>query len=59
MTPNSYKRLKKNLLNQSTDTILEWKKYFEDCKNNHNYDSEYFTMAIDICIDILQERMEK
>ena len=59
MTPNSYKRLKKNLLNQSTDTILEWKQYFTDCESNPKYDTEYFTMAINVCDDILKERKEK
>ena len=55
----SYNNLKKNLVNQSTDSILEWKKYFEDCKSTPKYNAEYFTMAINICNDILQERREK
>ena len=59
MIPNSYKNLKKNLLNQSTDIILEWKQYFTDCKSNPKYDAEYFTMAITVCNDILKERREK
>ena len=58
-----YNNLKKNLTNQSTDTILdtilEWKEYFESWKNHPDYDSEYFLMAIDICDDILKERSEK
>lgn len=55
----SYNNLRKNLVNQSTDTILEWKKYFEDCKVNPKCTTEYFLMAIDVCNDILKERREK
>ena len=40
-------------------TILEWKEYFESWKNHPDYDSEYFLMAIDVCDDILKERLEK
>ena len=29
-----YNKLLKNLANQSTDTILEWKTYFKKCKVN-------------------------
>lgn len=54
-----YNNLKKNLTNQSTDIILEWKEYFESWKNHPDYDSEYFLMAIDVCNDILKERSEK
>lgn len=55
----SYNNLRKNLVNQSTDTILEWKKYFTDCKRNPNFNAEYFTTAITVCDDILEERREK
>lgn len=54
-----YNRLLKNLANQSTDTILEWKTYFKKCKVNPKYNTEYFTMAIQVCEDILKERREK
>lgn len=54
-----YNRLLKNLANQSTDTILEWKTYFKKCKVNPKYSTEYFTMAIQVCEDILKERREK
>lgn len=54
-----YNRLLKNLANQSTDTILEWKKYFIDCKRNPRFNTEYFIMAIQVCEDILKERREK
>ena len=54
-----YNNLKKNLTNQSTDTILEWKEYFKSWKNHPDYDSEYFLMSIYICDDILKERSEK
>ena len=54
-----YNNLKKNLIRQSTDTILEWKEYFESWKNRPDYDSEYILMAIDVCNDILKERSEK
>lgn len=54
-----YNNLKKNLTNQSTDIVLEWKEYFESWKNRPDYDSEYFIMAIDVCDDILKERREK
>ena len=54
-----YNNLKKNLINQSTDTILEWKEYFESWKNRPDYNSEYFIMAIQVCEDILKERREK
>lgn len=54
-----YNHLKKNLIRQSTDTILEWKEYFESWKNRPDYDSEYFLMAIDVCNNILKERSEK
>lgn len=54
-----YNNLKKNLIRQSTDTILEWKEYFESWKNRPDYDSEYFLMVIDVCDDILKERREK
>lgn len=54
-----YNNLKKNLINQSTDTIMEWKEYFESWKNRPDYNSEYFIMAIQVCEDILKERREK
>lgn len=54
-----YNNLKKNLINQSTDIILEWKKYFIDCKKNPRFNTEYFTMAIQVCENILKERMEE
>lgn len=54
-----YNRLLKNLANQSTDTILEWKTYFKKCKVNPKCSTEYFTMAIQVCEDILKERREK
>ena len=55
-----YNRLLKNLANQSTDTILEWKTYFKKCKVNPKCNTEYFTMAIQVCEDILlKERREK
>lgn len=54
-----YNRLLKNLANQSTDTILEWKVYFKKCKVNPKCSTEYFTMAIQVCEDILKERREK
>lgn len=54
-----YNNLKKNLIRQSTDIILEWKEYFESWKNRPDYDSEYFLMAINVCNDILKERLEK
>lgn len=54
-----YNNLKKNLINQSTDIILKWKKYFIDCKRNPKFNTEYFTMAIQVCEDILKERREK
>ena len=54
-----YKRLLKNLANQSTDTILEWKTYFKKCKVNPKCNTDYFTMAIQVWEDILKERREK
>lgn len=54
-----YNRLLKNLANQSTDTILEWKIYFKKCEVNPKCSTEYFTMAIQVCEDILKERREK
>ena len=54
-----YNRLLKNLANQSTDTILEWKIYFKKCKVNPKCSTEYFAMAIQVCEDILKERREK
>lgn len=54
-----YNRLLKNLSNQSTDTILEWKTYFKKCKVNPKYNTDYFIMAIQVCEDILKERREK
>lgn len=54
-----YNNLKKNLINQSTDTILEWKAYFKKCKLNQKCNTEYFIMAIQVCEDILKERREK
>lgn len=54
-----YNNLKKNLTNQSTDTILEWKTYFKKYKVNPKCSTEYFTMAIQVCEDILKERREK
>lgn len=54
-----YNRLLKNLANQSTDTILEWKMYFKKYKVNPKCNTEYFTMAIQVCEDILKERREK
>lgn len=53
-----YNRLLKNLENQSTDTILEWKTYFKKCKVNPKCSTEYFTMAIQVCENILKERRE-
>ena len=54
-----YNRLLKNLANQSTDTIPEWKMYFKKCEVNPKCITEYFTMAIQVCEDILKERREK
>ena len=54
-----YNRLLKNLANQSTDTIMEWKTYFKKCKVNQKCSTEYFTMAIQVCEYILKERREK
>lgn len=54
-----YNRLLKNLANQSTDTILEWKTYFKKCEVNPKCSTEYFIMAIQVCEDILKERREK
>lgn len=54
-----YNRLMKNLANQSTDTILEWKTYFKKCKINPKCNIDYFTMAIQVCEYILKERREK
>ena len=54
-----YNRLLKNLANQSTDTILEWKTYFKKCKVYPKCSTEYFTMAIQVCEDILKEIREK
>ena len=54
-----YNRLLKNLANQSTDTILEWKAYFKKCKVHPKCNTEYFTMAIQVCENILKERREK
>lgn len=54
-----YNRLLKNLANQSTDTILEWKTYFKKCKAHPKCNTEYFIMAIQVCEDILKERREK
>lgn len=56
---SKYNRLLKNLINQSTDTILEWKAYFEKCKVHPKCNTEYFTMAIQVCENILKERREK
>lgn len=53
-----YNRLLKNLANQSTDTILEWKTYFKKCKINPKCNTDYFIMAIQVCEDILKERRE-
>lgn len=54
-----YNRLLKNLANQSTDTILEWKTYFKKCEVNPKCNTDYFIMAIQVCEDILKERREK
>lgn len=54
-----YNRLLRNLANQSTDTILEWKTYFKKCKVDPKCNTEYFTMSIQVCEDILKERREK
>lgn len=54
-----YNRLLKDLSKQSTDTIIEWKTYFKKCKVNQKCSTEYFTMAIQVCEDILKERIEK
>ena len=54
-----YNRLLKNLANQSTYTILEWKTYFKKCKAHPKCNTEYFIMAIQVCEDILKERREK
>lgn len=54
-----YKNLKKDLEKQSTATILEWKKYFNNLKDNVKCDTGYFVMAIKTCDEILQERTEK
>ena len=54
-----YNRLLKNLANQSTDIILEWKKYLKKCKVNQKCNTDYFIMAIQMCEDILKERREK
>lgn len=54
-----YNRLLKNLANQSTDTILEWKTYFKKCKVNPKCNTDYFIMAIQVCEDTLKERREK
>lgn len=54
-----YNRLLKDLSKQSTDTIMEWKTYFKKCKVNPKCNTEYFTMAIQVCKDILKERREK
>lgn len=54
-----YNRLLKNLANQSTDTILEWKTYFKKCKAHPKCNTEYFIMAIQVCENILKERREK
>lgn len=56
---SKYNRLLKNLANQSTDTIMEWKTYFKKCKVNPKYNTDYFIMAIQVCEDILKERREK
>ena len=56
---NDYKNLRKDLEKQFTDTILEWKIYFNNLKNSVKCDIGYFVMAIKICDEILQERMEK
>lgn len=54
-----YNRLLKNLANQSTDTILEWKTYFKKCKAHPKCNTEYFIIAIQVCENILKERREK
>ena len=54
-----YNRLLKNLANQSTDTILEWKTYFKKCKAHPKCNTKYFIMAIQVCEDILKERRER
>lgn len=54
-----YNRLLKNLANQSTDTIMEWKTYFKKFKVNPKCNTDYFIMAIQVCEDILKERREK
>lgn len=54
-----YKNLRKDLEKQSTDTILEWKIYFDNLKYNVKCDTGYFVMAIKTCEDILKERREK
>ena len=54
-----YNTLQKNLANQTTDTILEWKAYFKKYKENSKCNTEYFIMAIQVCEDILKERREK
>lgn len=56
---SKYNRLLKNLANQSTDTIMEWKTYFKKCKVNPKCNTDYFIMAIQGCEDILKERREK
>ena len=54
-----YNRLLKNLTNQSTDIILEWKTYFKKCKAHPKCSTDYFIMAIQVCEDILKEKREK
>ena len=54
-----YNRLLKDLAKQSTDTIMEWKTYFNKCKVNPKCNTDYFIMAIQVCEDILKERREK
>ena len=50
----SFNNLKKDLINQSTDTILEWRNYFKDWFSKNN--NEYFTLAIEVCDEILLDR---
>nr|DAZ55079.1 MAG TPA: hypothetical protein [Caudoviricetes sp.] len=54
-----YSNLKKDLEKQSTDTILEWKIYFNKLKDNVKCDTGYFVTAIKTCDEILKERRKK
>ena len=50
----SFNNLKKDLINQSTDTILEWRNYFKHWFSKNG--NEYFTLAIEVCDAILLDR---